>query len=173
MSDANNSGNILLRIIEKRRESVAHRKRVLPLVALKIAVEKKAPAVRHFPAAIAANRINIIAELKKASPSRGVIREQFEAAKLAVELADAGAAALSVLTEEDFFDGSLTYLKEARAAVEVPVLRKDFIFDPWQVWEARAAGADFFFLFAAMLNKELLQELVELGEKLWIGRFCE
>ncbi|HEY4742086.1 MAG: indole-3-glycerol phosphate synthase TrpC [Candidatus Acidiferrales bacterium] len=173
MSDANNSGNILLRIIEKRRESVAHRKRVLPLVALKIAVEKKAPAVRNFPAAIAANRINIIAELKKASPSRGVIREQFEAAKLAVELADAGAAALSVLTEEDFFDGSLTYLKEARAAVEVPVLRKDFIFDPWQVWEARAAGADSFLLIAAVLEQDLLQELLELGRKLGMEPLVE
>jgi indole-3-glycerol phosphate synthase len=173
MSDANNSGNILLRIIEKRRESVAHRKRVLPLVALKIAVEKKALAVRDFPAAITANRINIIAELKKASPSRGVIRELFEAAQLAVELADAGAAALSVLTEEDFFDGSLTYLKEARAAVGVPVLRKDFIFDPWQVWEARAAGADSFLLIAAVLEQELLQELLEVGRKLGMEPLVE
>ena len=94
MSGANNSGNILLRIIEKRRESVAHRKRVLPLVALKIAAEKKAPAVRDFSVAITANRVNVIAELKKASPSRGVIREQFEPAKLAIELAEAGAACL-------------------------------------------------------------------------------
>ncbi|MFZ0039211.1 MAG: indole-3-glycerol phosphate synthase TrpC [Candidatus Acidiferrales bacterium] len=173
MSDANNSGNILLRILEKRRESVAHRKRVLPLVAVKIAAEKKAPAVRDFSAAITANRVNVIAELKKASPSRGVIREQFEPAKLAAELAEAGAAALSVLTEEDFFAGSLTYLKEARAATEIPVLRKDFIFDPWQVWEARAAGADSFLLISAVLEPVLLQELLELGRQLGMEPLVE
>ncbi len=173
MSDANNSGNILLRIIERRRESVAHRKRVLPLVALKIAAETKAPAVRDFSAAISANRVNVIAELKKASPSRGMIREQFEPAKLAAELADAGAAALSVLTEEDFFAGSLTYLKEARAAAEIPVLRKDFIFDPWQVWEARAASADSFLLITAVLEPELLRELLELGRQLGMEPLVE
>ncbi len=173
MSDANNSGNILLRIIEKRRESVAHRKRVLPLVALKIAAEKKAPAVRDFAAAITANRVNVIAELKKASPSRGVIRKQFEPSKLAAELAEAGAAAFSVLTEEDFFDGSLTYLKEARAAAAIPVLRKDFLFDPWQVWETRAAGADSFLLITAVLEPELLQELLELGRKLGMEPLIE
>jgi indole-3-glycerol phosphate synthase len=173
MSGANNSGNILLRIIEKRRESVAHRKRVLPLVALKIAAEKKAPAVRDFSAAITANRVNVIAELKKSSPSRGVIREQFEPEKLAAELAEAGAAALSVLTEEDFFDGSLTYLKQARAAAEVPVLRKDFIFDPWQIWEARAAGADSFLLITAVLEPELLRELLELGRQLGMEPLVE
>jgi indole-3-glycerol phosphate synthase len=173
MNGANNSGNILLRIIEKRRESVAHRKRVVPLVALKIAVEKKAPAARDFSAAITANRVNVIAELKKASPSRGVIREQFEPAKLAAELADAGAAALSVLTEEDFFAGSLTNLKEARAAVEIPVLRKDFIFDPWQIWEARAAGADSFLLITAVLEQDLLRELLELGHQLGMEALVE
>jgi indole-3-glycerol phosphate synthase len=173
MNGANNSENILLRIIEKRRESVAHRKRVLPLVALKIAAEKKAPAVRDFSAAITANRVNVIAELKKASPSRGVIREQFQPAKLAAELADAGAAALSVLTEEDFFAGSLTNLKEARAAVEIPVVRKDFIFDPWQVWEARAAGADSFLLITAVLEQDLLQELLELGRQLGMEALVE
>jgi indole-3-glycerol phosphate synthase len=173
MSGANNSGNILLRIIEKRRESVAHRKRVLPLVALKIAAEKKAPAVRDFSVAITANRVNVIAELKKASPSRGVIREQFEPAKLAIELAEAGAAALSVLTEEDFFDGSLTNLKEARASVEIPVLRKDFIFDPWQIWEARAAGADSFLLISAVLEQDLLKELLELGRQLGMEALVE
>ena len=142
MSEANNSGNILLRIRDARREAVEHRKRVLPLVALKIAAEKKAPVVRDFAAALTANRINVIAELKKASPSRGLIRRDFRPAQLAGELAAAGAAALSVLTEEEFFCGSLVDLKEARGAVSIPVLRKDFIFDPWQVWEARAAGAD-------------------------------
>ncbi len=166
MSEANNSGNILLRIRDARREAVEHRKRVLPLVALKIAAEKKAPVVRDFAAALTANRINVIAELKKASPSRGLIRRDFRPAQLAGELAAAGAAALSVLTEEEFFCGSLVDLKEARGAVSIPVLRKDFIFDPWQVWEARAAGADSFLLIVAILEREQLRELLELGRSL-------
>lgn len=166
MNGEKNSGNILLRILEKRRESVAHRQRVLPLVALKIAAEKKAPPVRDFAAALASSGINVIAELKKASPSRGVIRENYVPAELAAELVGAGAAALSVLTEEDFFSGSLTHLKEARAAAEIPILRKDFIFDPWQIWEARAAGADSFLLIAALLETPWLTELIALGRQL-------
>jgi indole-3-glycerol phosphate synthase len=173
MNAGNNSGNTLLRIVEKRQETVAHRKRVLPLVALKFAVEKKAPPVRDFAAALTANRLNVIAELKKASPSRGVIRENFAPAQLAAELADAGAAALSVLTEEDFFAGSLAFLKEARAATSVPILRKDFIFDPWQVWEARAAGADSFLLIVAILNQDTLLELIGLGREIGMEPLVE
>jgi indole-3-glycerol phosphate synthase len=166
MSDGNNSGNILLRICDARREAVEHRKRVLPLVALKIAVEQKAPAARDFAGALTANPINVIAELKKKSPSRGLIRQDFQPAQLAEELAGAGAAALSVLTEEEFFSGSLVDLKEARVAVSIPVLRKDFIFDPWQVWETRAACADSYLLIVALLERGLLTELLELGRRL-------
>jgi len=166
MSDGNNSGNILLRIRDARREAVEHRKRVLPLVALKIAAEQKASAARDFAAALTANRINVIAELKKASPSRGLIRQDFHPAQLAAEFAGAGAAALSVLTEEEFFSGSLVDLKEARVAVSIPVLRKDFIIDPWQVWETRAACADSFLLIVSLLDRGLLTELLELGRRL-------
>jgi indole-3-glycerol phosphate synthase len=173
MSGANNSGNILFRIRDVRREAVEHRKRVLPLVALKIAAEKKAPAVRDFAAALTANRINVIAELKKASPSRGLIRRDFQAAPLATDLAAAGAAALSVLTEEEFFSGSLVDLKEARGAVSIPALRKDFIFDPWQVWETRAASADSFLLIVALLDRVLLSELLELGRRLQMEALVE
>jgi indole-3-glycerol phosphate synthase len=158
--------SILDRIIESRRESVAHRKRVLPEVALKIAVEKKVAPPRDFPAALLRDEINIIAELKKASPSRGVIREEYAPAALAVELEQAGAAALSVLTEEDFFSGSLGDLKEASKVTSVPILRKDFIVDPWQVWETRAAGADSFLLIVAILPEAALQNLIELGHSL-------
>jgi len=166
MSDGNNSGNILLRIRDARREAVEHRKRVLPLVALKIAAEQKASAARDFAAALTASRINVIAELKKASPSRGLIRQNFHPAQLAAELASAGAAALSVLTEEEFFSGSLVDLKEARVAASIPVLRKDFIIDPWQVWETRAACADSFLLIVSLLDLDLLTELLELGRRL-------
>ena len=156
---------ILDRIVEARRESIAHRKRVLPDVALKLAAEKAAPP-RDFPAALARQGYNVIAELKKASPSRGLLREDYEPATLAATLERAGAAALSVLTEEDFFRGSLGDLKEASKVTQIPILRKDFIVDPWQVWEARAAGADAFLLIAAILSGGALGELLALGRSL-------
>jgi indole-3-glycerol phosphate synthase len=108
----------------------------------------------------------VIAELKKASPSRGLIRTEFAPAALAASLEKAGAAALSVLTEEDFFSGSLADLKEANRVTKIPILRKDFIIDPWQVWEARAAGADSFLLIAAVLQGGMLDELLALGRSL-------
>lgn len=157
---------ILDRIVDARRASVAHRKRVLPDVALKIAVEKKAPPARDFAAALSRVGLNVIAELKKASPSLGVIRNEYTPSTLAAQLEQAGAAALSVLTEEDFFSGSLGDMKDARKVAQIPILRKDFIIDPWQVWEARAAGADSFLLIAAVLRDELLSELLELGRSL-------
>ena len=160
------SKNILDRIVEARRESVAHRKRVLPEVALKIAVEKKIPPPRDFASALTRSCINIIAELKKSSPSKGLLREEYAPAVLASGLESAGAAALSVLTEEDFFHGSLGDLKEAGRVTKIPILRKDFIIDPWQVWEARAAGADSFLLIAAILSDTTLGELLALGRAL-------
>jgi indole-3-glycerol phosphate synthase len=166
METGTRSKNILDRIVEARRESVAHRKRVLPEVALKIAVEKKIPPPRDFASALTRNGINIIAELKKSSPSKGLLREEYAPAVLASGLEAAGAAALSVLTEEDFFHGALGDLKEASRVTKVPILRKDFIIDPWQVWEARAAGADSFLLIAAILGDATLEELLKLGRTL-------
>jgi indole-3-glycerol phosphate synthase len=157
--------NVLDRIVEARRESVAHRKRVLPEVALKIAAQKIGPP-RDFENVLLGDRFNVIAELKKASPSRGVIRQDYAPAALAPLLEAAGAAALSVLTEEDFFSGSLGDLKAVRQVTEIPVLRKDFIIDPWQVWEARAAGADSFLLIAAIVEDGALAEMLELGRSL-------
>src|ERR1700722_14097464 len=141
--------NILDTIVEARRASVAHRKRVLPEVALKMAVEKKIPPPRDFPGALTRPGLNVISELKKASPSLGVIRREYSPSTLAAGLEAAGAAALSVLTEEDYFSGSLGDLKAASQATRIPILRKDFIVDPWQVWETREAGADSFLLIAA------------------------
>ena len=156
---------ILGRIVEARRESVAHRKGVLPLPALKLAVERAA-SPQDFAAALGRSGYNVIAELKKASPSRGLLRADYQPRMLAATFAEAGAAALSVLTEEDFFQGSLGDLKEARQAALIPILRKDFIVDPWQVWETRAAGADAFLLIVAILSDELLRELLVLGRSL-------
>ena len=165
METRSREGTILDRIVEARRESIAHRKRVLPDVALKLAAGK-AEAPRDFAGALARVGYNVIAELKKASPSRGVMREDYAPTALAASLEDAGAAALSVLTEEEFFLGSLADLKAAKKATQIPILRKDFIVDPWQVWESRAAGADAFLLIAAILSDQALGELLELGRSL-------
>lgn len=173
MQTTSREKTILDRIVDARRVSIAHRKRVLPEVALKIAVEKKAPPARDFAGALSRDGLNVIAELKKASPSLGVIREEYSPAALAEQLQQAGAAALSVLTEEDFFSGSLADLKEARNVAQIPVLRKDFIVDPWQVWEARAAGADSFLLIAAVLSDADLTELLQLARSLQMEPLVE
>jgi indole-3-glycerol phosphate synthase len=173
METGSRSKNILDRIVEARRGAVSHRKRVLPEVALKIAVEKRVLPPRDLAAALSREGINIIAELKKASPSRGVLRQEYAPAVLASALEQAGAAALSVLTEEDFFSGSLADLKEASRVTKIPILRKDFIVDPWQVWETRASGADAFLLIAAILSDVALHALLELGRSLRMEALVE
>jgi indole-3-glycerol phosphate synthase len=167
-----NTGTVLDRILEARRAEVDHRKRVLPETALKYGV-KAAPPVRDFAAALARDAINVIAELKPASPSRGIIRDPFDAAVLGKSLEPAGAAALSVLTEGEFFRGSLKNLRDARKEIALPVLRKDFIFDPWQVWESRANDADSFLLIVAALSGEQLRDLISLGRELGMEPLVE
>jgi indole-3-glycerol phosphate synthase len=167
-----NSGNVLQRIVEVRRAEVSRRKRIVPEAVMRMAV-KKADAVRDFPGVLCRDAFNIISELKKASPSAGVLRADFDPVGLARGFADAGAAALSVLTEETHFQGSLAYLRDARAAVSVPVLRKDFIVEPWQIWETRAAGADTFLLIVAALSAADLAELLLLGRELGMEPLVE
>ena len=159
------TGTVLDRILEARLLEVEHRKKVLPQTALKYGV-KAASSLRDFSAALTRPGINILAELKPASPSRGVIRDPFDPITLATSLEAAGAAALSVLTEGEFFRGSLKNLRDARKSVQLPVLRKDFIFDPWQVWESRANDADSFLLIVATLRDQQLIELIALGREL-------
>src|SRR6201997_4728101 len=165
MNAQQNTGTILDRILEARRAEVDRRKSVLPETALKYGVKAASP-VRDFAAALSSDALNIIAELKPASPSRGIIRDPFDAPALAKSLETAGAAALSVLTEGEFFRGSLKNLRDARKGVALPALRKDFIFDPWQVWETRANDADSFLLIVAALGDLRLGELIALGREL-------
>ena len=158
--------------MEARRASVDHRKRVLPETVLKYGVKAATP-VRNFVETLTRDSINVLAELKPASPSRGVIRDPFDAVELARSLESAGAAALSVLTEEDFFHGSLKNLSLARKNTSLPVLRKDFIFDPWQVWESRANDADSFLLIVAALGDIPLNGLISLGRELGMEPLVE
>jgi indole-3-glycerol phosphate synthase len=167
-----NTGTVLDRILDARRAAVEHRKKVLPETALKYGAKAATP-LRDFSAALSRDGINIIAELKPSSPSRGVLRDPFDAVALARSLEAFGAAALSILTEEEFFHGSLKNLREARKSIALPVLRKDFIFDPWQVWEARANDADSFLLIVAALGDSQLRDLIALGRELGMEPLVE
>jgi indole-3-glycerol phosphate synthase len=172
MAPETKSGTVLDRIIEARRAAIAHRKKSVPETALRFGVKHALP-LRDFVGALTRDSLNVIAELKKASPSRGLIRADFDPVALAKTLEAAGAAALSVLTEEEYFQGELKYMRDARAATGVPVLRKDFIVDPWQVWEARATNADSFLLIVAGLSDALLAELLTLGRELGMEPLVE
>jgi indole-3-glycerol phosphate synthase len=166
------TGTILDRIVEARRAAVEHRQKVVPLPVLKLTVKRNDPP-RNFAAALSRPGLNVIAELKKASPSRGVLREDYSIEVLAAEFEQAGAAALSVLSEEQFFQGALVHATAAHKKTALPVLRKDFIFTAWQVWESRAAEADSLLLIAAILDDVLLRELLELGRALGMEALVE
>lgn len=157
---------VLEKILSRKAEEVQARKARLSLAELE-AEAKHASAVRGFARAIAEQvaqrKPAVIAEIKKASPSKGVIREHFVPAEIAQSYAEGGATCLSVLTDIDFFQGSDAYLKEARAACNLPVIRKDFLIDPYQVIEARALGADCVLLIAAALDDGRLHELAQVA----------
>lgn len=161
--------DILDRILAVKAQEIASARRALPLAAVR-AEAAAAPAPRGFAAAlrarIAAGRPAVIAEVKKASPSKGVLRADFDPAAIARAYADAGAACLSVLTDRQFFQGALEHLVAARAACALPVLRKDFVLDPYQVYEARALGADCVLLIVAALDRSRLRDLAAVAEEL-------
>jgi indole-3-glycerol phosphate synthase len=154
--------DILQRILDRKREEVEAARAVLPMARVSEAA-RSAPAPRDFLAALrarlAAGQPAVIAEVKKASPSKGVLRANFDAAAIAASYAAGGAACLSVLTDRDFFQGSEANLRAARGACSLPVLRKDFIIEPWQVQESRAMGADCILLIAAALARQDMQGL--------------
>ena len=150
--------NILEEIAAYKRGFVDARKRQRSLADVR-AHARDTPIPADFRGALAEDGIALIAEVKKASPSKGVIREHFVPAEIAASYEKGGAACLSVLTDHDFFQGHEEYLQQARAACSLPVLRKDFTIDPYQVWEARALGADCILLIVAALEDELMAEL--------------
>lgn len=158
--------SILDKIVQHKLTEIAEAKSSVPLESLQSIVESNSSPI-DFVAALRRDPVGLIAEVKKASPSKGVIRENFDPVTIAREYASHGANCISVLTDRNFFQGSLEFLKEIRKAVEVPLLRKDFILDEYQVWEARAAGADAVLLIAECLDgsqlKHLHDVITELG----------
>lgn len=171
-----NPPDILQRIVIRKAEEVAERSARVTMAAL---MEQLASAVepRGFVEAmrqrLASGSSAVIAEVKKASPSKGVIREDFDPAQIARSYERGGAACLSVLTDIDFFQGADAYLQQARAACALPVLRKDFIIDPYQVYEARVLGADCILLIAAVLSDEQMQQLSGLATGLGMDVLVE
>jgi indole-3-glycerol phosphate synthase len=159
--------NFLNEIIELKKKRLAAAKTKIPLGDLRLnalAVREKAEKHR-LQKALQKNQINIIAEIKRASPSKGIINNKIEIAVIAESYEKGGACAVSVLTEEDKFLGSIADLKTAQNVVEIPILRKDFIFDEYQIYEAADAGADAILLISAMLDNEVLSKLYYLAER--------
>jgi indole-3-glycerol phosphate synthase len=168
--------DILNKILTVKRGEVATASATRPLAVIRAAAEGQ-PAARDFVGAIrtrvGAGKAAVIAEIKKASPSKGVIRADFRPAEIAADYEQHGAGCLSVLTDRQFFQGSETYLHEARAACALPVLRKDFLVDPWQVYESRAMGADAILLIVAALSLAQMQEMEAIAHGLGMGVLVE
>ncbi|MEJ2006615.1 MAG: indole-3-glycerol phosphate synthase TrpC [Acidobacteriota bacterium] len=163
---------VLRTIIAARRRRIAELRGTTPLETLRQAAELRSD-FRDFAQAISGEVLSVIAELKRASPSRGVLRPEYHPQEIAESYQQAGASALSVLTEEQFFQGSLNDLKTVREVVQIPVLRKDFIVDEYQVYEAVAAGADALLLIVAALEDEDLKDLIELSGRLHVTPLVE
>jgi indole-3-glycerol phosphate synthase len=168
--------DILDKIVRRKVEEIAERSRERPLRVLVQQAETVGLPRGFLPALrskVAAGQAAVIAEIKKASPSRGVLCENFDPPAIAASYEHGGAACLSVLTDVDFFQGADEYLQQARAACRLPVLRKDFVIDPYQVYEARVLGADCVLLIVAALDDTMLRELLQLASHLQMDALVE
>jgi len=163
---------MLDKIVARKKEEVEQTKKNAPLSSLKERIAQQ-EAPRDFALALKDTRTRLIAEVKRASPSRGVLCSDFNPVELAKKYAQGGAAAISVLTETTYFQGSIDHLTAIREKVHLPLLRKDFIFDPYQVYESRAYGADALLLIAAVLEQEQLEELLSLSHELGLRCLVE
>lgn len=164
---------VLDRILARKVEEVARRKSATPLAALRAEAEAAPFAPRDMLAALRKDQVALIAEVKRASPSKGLLTKDFAPVMIAATYAFNGAAAISILTDADFFMGSLRYLRAVRAAIDLPLLRKDFVIDPYQVYEARTAGADAVLLIVAALSDLQLGELYALAHDCGMSALVE
>lgn len=167
---------VLEKIVARKREEVIERKQKRSIEDLQQLIARQSPArgfVHSMERKIQNGQAAVIAEIKKASPSKGIIRENFYPAEIAISYEKGGAACLSVLTDVDFFQGSDAYLQEARSASSLPVIRKDFIVDEYQVYESRAIGADCILLIVAVLEFEQMERLNALAHELGMDVLVE
>ncbi len=168
---------ILDEIVSNKKEELKDRKTTLPLSELKARI-KDLPDTKGFKRAVERGEnkdspVRLIAEIKKASPSKGIIREDFNPQRLAWIYEEAGASALSVLTEEKYFLGNIEYLSQARNVAKIPILRKDFIIEPYQIYEARAFGADAVLLIASLLDRQKIDEFLGIAMDLDMDAIVE
>jgi indole-3-glycerol phosphate synthase len=163
----------LKEIVQKKKERLLLSKEQVSEEELKSKAQGLPPARPFIEAIHKPRTLNLIAEIKKASPSAGVIRPDFDPVAIAKSYEEAGASAISVLTEEDYFQGALSYINEVKNASTLPVLRKDFILEPYQMYESRVAGADAVLLIADILTREKLVELMQTAEGLGLDYLVE
>ncbi len=165
--------SILKKIVENTRENLKAKKAKLSLEDVKSSLKKLDLPKSNFKSSISNKDEAIIAEIKKASPSAGVISENFNPVEKAKEYESVGAAALSILTEEDFFLGSIDYLKAVKRTTSLPILRKDFIIDEYQIYESKLIGADCILLIASILSDLQIEEFVKIAKKLELDYLIE
>ena len=165
--------SILQKIVANTRASLAHKKVELPLEKIQSSLENLKLPRGKFKDHISSKDEAIIAEIKKASPSAGVIKEDFNPTKIAMEYESFGASALSILTEEDFFMGSVEYLKEVKKITSLPILRKDFMIDEYQIYESKLIGADCILLIASILTDQEIEDFISTAKKLELDYLIE
>ena len=165
--------SILKKIVANTKASLVHKKVELPLEQIKLSLKSLDLPKSKFKENISNSDEAIIAEIKKASPSAGVIAEEFDPVKKAIEYEAFGASALSILTEEDFFMGSVDYLKEVKKITALPILRKDFMIDEYQIYESKLIGADCILLIASILSDQQIEDFINVAQQLELDYLIE
>ena len=165
--------SILEKIVANTKAGLVHKKAKLPLEQIKLSLKSLDLPKSKFKENISNSDEAIIAEIKKASPSAGVIAEEFDPVKKAIEYEAFGASALSILTEEDFFMGSVDYLKEVKKITALPILRKDFMIDEYQIYESKLIGADCILLIASILSDQQIKDFIHISQQLELDYLIE
>ena len=166
-------GDFLKDLVAKKKERILLARQQLPEEELKSRLQVLTPTRPFIEAIYKPHQISLIAEIKKASPSAGVIRQDFNVQDIARTYQESGAQAVSVLTEEDYFQGSIAYINDVKGITDLPVLRKDFILEPYQIYESRLFGADAILLIADLLTQDAISEMIEIAGSLGLAALVE